>query len=103
MAALIRSEPSPFVPVCYSLASAYQSARRKNEAFRAFQTISESPRARIEWPIPYIRSFHRLGGIYEEIGDLVQARRCFKRFLDFWTGGSLDREHITQAAGKVSI
>jgi tetratricopeptide (TPR) repeat protein len=96
----IRIGPPPHVPIWYSLASAYLVAGDDDEAVRMFQRIIDCGVERVEWPIPYVRSFYFLGKIYENRGDMEKAREYYRRFVDYWGDGDIDRERVEEAKRK---
>jgi tetratricopeptide (TPR) repeat protein len=90
------------VPIWYSLASAYMAAGDEPKAAEWLERIAQSTTERLDWPIPYVRSFYFLGKIYENRGDMEKARHYYQRFVDFWKDGDLDRERIQEALSKIS-
>jgi tetratricopeptide (TPR) repeat protein len=94
--------PPPHVPIWYSLASAYLAAGDDVQAAEWFERIADSGGEHINWPILYIRSFYLLGKIHESQGDTAAARQYYRRFVDFWKDGDLDRERVKEALGKIS-
>ena len=99
------SPPAPHipshVPLWFSTASAYRAEGNEEEAAKWFQQITESTSERINWPLPYVRSFYFLGKIYESRGQMDEAREYYRRFVDFWKDGDLDRERVQEALGKL--
>lgn len=99
------SPPAPHiphhVPIWFSTASAYWAAGNQEEAARWFRRIAESTNERINWPIPYVRSFYFLGKYYEARGQMDEARAYYRRFVDLWKEGDLDRQRVQEAQGKL--
>ena len=57
----------------------------------------ESTTEHILAPIPYVRSFYFLGKIHEERGEMDEARKYYRRFVEFWGDGDLDRDPVEEA------
>jgi serine/threonine protein kinase/tetratricopeptide (TPR) repeat protein len=100
-----RSFPGPIltshVPIWFSLATAHSEAGHDAEAARWFQRIADSADEHVEWPIPYVRSFYFLGKHYEALGDMTRARENYRRFVEFWKDGDLDRDRVEEAKNKL--
>ncbi len=90
------------VPVWFSLATAYLTAGEEEKAAERFYHITESTTEHIFWPIPYVRSFYFLGKIHENRGELDKAREYYRRFVDFWKDGDMDRKRVEEALSKLS-
>jgi hypothetical protein len=45
---------------------------------------------------------HRLARIHEDRGEKEEARRYYKRFVDYWGEGDLDREQVEEARRKLA-
>ncbi len=88
------------VPIWFSLASAHMVAGDEEEAAEWFQQIIESTTERVEWPIPYVRSFYFLGQIHENRGEMEKAREYYRRFYEYWKDGDMDRERVEEARKK---
>ena len=89
------------VPVWYALATASLATGDQERAFRWFERIAESTTERLDWPIPYVRSFYFLGKIHEGRGEKEKARKYFQRFVDYWRDGDIDREKVEEALSKI--
>ncbi len=50
---------------------------------------------------PYVRSFYLLGQIYERLGDTARARDQYRRFVQFWRDGDLERGWVAEAQKKL--
>ncbi len=90
------------VPVWFSLATAYLAAGEEEKAAEGFYRITESTTEHIFWPIPYVQSFYFLGKIHENRGELDKAREYYRRFVDFWKDGDMDRKRVEEALSKLS-
>lgn len=73
-----------------------------DEAAKWFERIVESTTEHINWPIEYVRTFYFLGNIHEERGESDQASEYYRRFVNFWGDGDLDRERVGEARGKLA-
>jgi serine/threonine protein kinase len=93
--------PTPHVPIWFSLATAHSEAGNDAEAARWFQRIADSADERVEWPILYVRSLYFLGRQYEAQGDMTRARENYRRFVEYWKDGDLDRERVEEAKSKL--
>ena len=88
--------------VWFGLGTAYLESGRPKEALPWFRRIAESHMERIVFPIQYVRSFYYLGQIHESRGETEQAAENYRRFLDYWQDGDMDRERVEEARRKVS-
>ena len=102
----LRGYPEPsgldqHVPIWFSLASAHLAAGDEEKAAEWLGRITESTTEHIRWPIRYVRSFYLLGKIQEERGEMEEARKYYRRFVEFWGDGDLDRDRVQEARGKL--
>ena len=102
-----RGSPGPsdlpqHAPLWFSLGEAYLAAKDQDRAAEYFRRIVESTSERLQWPILYVRSFYFLGKIHENRGELEKAREHYRRFVDYWKDGDLDRERVAEAERKLS-
>jgi hypothetical protein len=74
----------------------------EESASKWFQRITDSTTERLDWPIPYVRSFYFLGKIHENRGEMDQARKYYRRFYEYWKDGDIDREWVEEARSKLS-
>jgi serine/threonine protein kinase/tetratricopeptide (TPR) repeat protein len=88
-------------PIWFSLGSAHLLAGRDEEAAGYFRRVLESTTERVDWPIPYVRSFYFLGGIHEKRGETEKAQEYYRRFVELWNDGDLDRERVEEAKSKI--
>jgi tetratricopeptide (TPR) repeat protein len=91
------------VPIWYSLASAYLAAGTEEKAAEWYRRIIEAGVERVEWPIPYVRSFYFLGKIHENRGEMEKARTYYRRFYEYWKDGDMDRERVEEAKSKLGM
>jgi tetratricopeptide (TPR) repeat protein len=89
------------VSVWYTLAEAYLGAGREEDALKQYQRVVAAGHERWSNPIAYVRSFYRLGTLYEKRGDHSRARDMYRRFVTFWENGDLDRDKIAEAQRKL--
>jgi eukaryotic-like serine/threonine-protein kinase len=94
--------PPPHVPIWYAYATALIATGRDEEAVRTFQRILDATTERVPWPLHFVRSLYFLGKIYEKQGDMVRAREYYRRFVDLWKDGDIDRERVAEARSKLS-
>lgn len=85
----------------YSYAQALLESGREDEAALWFERITESTTERILWPVHSIRSLYFLGKIHEKRGESEQARDYYRRFVDHWKDGDMDRERVAEATKKL--
>ncbi len=83
------------------LRTAHLDVGDTDEAARWFERIAKSADERMEWPIPYVRSFYFLGRHYESLGDAARAREHYRRFVEYWKDGDLDRKRVEEAKSKL--
>ena len=89
------------VPIGYSMASAYLASGDEDRAFEWFQRVVESGTERLYWPIPVVRSFYFLGKIHEHRGETEKSTEYYRRFVEHWKDGDLDRERVEEARSKL--
>ena len=94
------SLPSLHLPLWFALGEAHLAAGNDAEALRAFQRASESTFDHVTSPIEFTRSFYFLGTLHEKRGDTAAAREAYRRFVNYWKDGDLDRDRIAEATRK---
>ncbi len=90
------------VPIRYARAEAHRAAGESSQAMRWYRSVAESTTERLVWPIPFVRSFYRLGRLHENAGDREQAIAFYRRYLSYWSDGELDRADVEVAERKVA-
>ena len=85
------------VPLWYALAQAEMEAGRPQLAAVWLERILQSQVEHVEFPIRYVRSFYLLAKIRQREGKSEQARQLYRRFVDFWGDGDVDRERVAEA------
>ena len=86
----------------FSLGTAFLSAGNLAEASARFQRIVESGIARVGAPAEFVRSFYFLGQIAEKQGNRDKARENYRRFLQYWEKGDIDRDRVADAQKKLA-
>lgn len=56
-----------------------------------------SSELRATFPIELVRSLYFLGQISERKGDRDKARDYYRRFVQYWGEGEMDREKVAEA------
>jgi tetratricopeptide (TPR) repeat protein len=88
--------------VRYSLAEAYLGDGRAEDAKAAFQRIVDAGLPTLMSPFEYVRSLYWIGDILDRQGDEEAARDYYRRFLDHWGDGDVDRELVERARERVA-
>ncbi|MFQ5745271.1 MAG: hypothetical protein ACE5HV_17080, partial [Acidobacteriota bacterium] len=88
------SDPAP---MWFVRAAASPARGDETEAAGWLQRIVDSSGARADEPIAYVRSFYLLGQIHAKAGDSGRARQEYRRFLDYWQNGDIDRQRVAEA------
>ena len=94
--------PNPHVSIFHLLARAYQLAGQDRDAIEFFERVTQSGYERLATPVEYGRSFYFLGQLQEKTGDSVRARESYRRFVELWKDGDLDRDRIADAQRKLT-
>jgi tetratricopeptide (TPR) repeat protein len=89
--------PPAHVPIWFDLGSALWQAGNADEASIRFQRIVDSTTLRTSYPAAFVRSLYFLGEISERRGDRAAAATYYRRFLEFWGDGDLDRDRVAHA------
>jgi tetratricopeptide (TPR) repeat protein len=93
--------PGSHVVTWYELARAYQLAGRDREAAQWFERITATEYEHIFAAVQYVRSFYFLAQLQEKGGDLTKARESYRRFVELWKNGDMDRDRIAEAERKL--
>ena len=86
--------------VWFSRASFELEADDLVAAANGFEGIIKSFSLHVDWPILYVRSFYFLGQIREQQGDEQEAQANYRRFVEFWREGDLDRRQVQALESK---
>ena len=57
---------------------------------------------RLNYPIEFVRSLYFLGQIAERQGDRARAAEYYRRFLQYWGDGDIDRDKVADARKKIA-
>jgi len=85
----------------FELGSAYLDAHDDAQAAARFERISTSGILR-SGPLPFVRSLYFLGQINERKGDRAKAADYYKRFVQYWGDGDIDRDRVADAKKKIA-
>jgi tetratricopeptide (TPR) repeat protein/TolB-like protein len=100
--ALLLPNVGPNVQVWFTLGSAYLAAGNYTEAATRFNRVVTSGFQRLFEPVAYVRSFYFLGQIAEKQGNREKAREHYRRFLEYWKDGDMDRDKVADAQKKLA-
>jgi len=84
--------------VSFSLGEAYWKAGRFEDAAVQFEQVIDQPLQALNDPIPLTRSLFYLGEFHHNRGENEKSKEYFRRFLNRWGNGSLDRKRIARAS-----
>jgi tetratricopeptide (TPR) repeat protein len=93
---------APHVPIWFALGEAHLAADHDAEASTRFQKIVEHGALRTGSPVEFVRSLYYLGQINERKGDRAKASESYRRFVQYWGDGDIDRERVADARKKIS-
>jgi tetratricopeptide (TPR) repeat protein/TolB-like protein/predicted Ser/Thr protein kinase len=88
--------PPPQPALWFDLASAELAAGRDADAAVQFERLVSSSE-RLYFPIEYMRSLYFLGQIAAKRGDTARALDYYRRFVDHWKDGDIDRDRVAEA------
>jgi tetratricopeptide (TPR) repeat protein len=86
----------------FTLGSAYLDTGKDAEAATYFERIVKSGTLRANDPLPFVRSLYLLGQISEHKGDRAKAADYYRRFVQYWGDGDMDRERVAEARKKLA-
>jgi tetratricopeptide (TPR) repeat protein/TolB-like protein len=101
-AADVPGPPPPHVPIWFDLASAQLQAGNLADAKARFQRIVDGGNMRTGYPMQFVRSLYFLGQISERQGDMEKARAFYRRFVQYWGDGEIDRDKVAEARKKLT-
>jgi tetratricopeptide (TPR) repeat protein len=87
--------------IWFALGSAYLAVGQPGNAEPWLRRLADSPTGRLNAPLEHVRSIFLLAQIHESRGELATARDEYRRFLDYWRDGDLDRDKVADAERKV--
>ena len=99
---MLQPGSGPFVSVSLSLGEAYLAAGKLEEAEARFRNVAASGDRRTYSPVDYVRSLYFLGQTAERRGNADKAREYYRKFLEYWRDGDMDRDRVAEAAKKTS-
>jgi tetratricopeptide (TPR) repeat protein len=105
--ALLPPVPSPQpamlgVATWFWLGSAYLAAHNDAEAAARFQRIVDGGVLRVPTPMEYVQSLYFLGQIHERKGDRAKAGEYYRKFVEYWGDGDIDRNRVADARSKIT-
>jgi tetratricopeptide (TPR) repeat protein len=86
----------------FELGSAYLDANDDVQAAPRFERIVTSGLLRGGDPLQYVRSLYFLGQINERKGDNAKATEYYRRFVQYWGDGDVDRDRVAEARRKIT-
>jgi len=92
----------PQVTVWDALGKAYLAAGNDAAAAKRFQQVADSGARRTSSPMEYVRSLYYLGQINDKQGNRDKAREYYRRFLQYWEKGDMDRDRVADAQKKLA-
>jgi tetratricopeptide (TPR) repeat protein/TolB-like protein/predicted Ser/Thr protein kinase len=93
----------PVQPHLEFMLSAALAHRDAGDAAPAIELLERMQRRheRALTPDPWVRTYYLLGDLYEQRGDIERSRQQYRRFLDLWGDGELERGWVARARTKV--
>jgi serine/threonine protein kinase/tetratricopeptide (TPR) repeat protein/TolB-like protein len=86
----------------FELGSAYLDAHDDVQGQARFERIVTSGMLRAGDPLPFVRSLYLLGQIHERKGDRAKAADYYRRFVQYWGEGDIDRERVADVKKKLA-
>jgi tetratricopeptide (TPR) repeat protein len=84
----------------FELGSAYLEGGQDAQAAPYFERIVNSGTLRANDPLQFVRSLYFLGQINERKGDRAKAAEYYRRFVQYWGEGDMDRDRVADARKK---
>ena len=91
----------PQPPIWFALGEAHLAMHNDSEAAVRYQKIVDSGSLRLSSPIEFVRSLYYLGQINERRGDRAKATEYYRRFVQYWGDGEIDRDKVADARRKL--
>jgi tetratricopeptide (TPR) repeat protein len=85
-----------------SLASAYHQSGDTEKAVEQYQRIHKLNTGRLSHGLIYVKSFYRLGIIYQEMGETERAKENYEQFLELWKNADPGIPEIQDAQKRLS-
>lgn len=89
------------VPIWFSLAEALRADGRDSDAAGWLEQIVERRVESRNYPVRYARSLFQLADIEDAAGNEQQALALYRRFVDLWADGDLDRDQVAAARARI--
>jgi eukaryotic-like serine/threonine-protein kinase len=86
----------------FALGSAYLTVGNTPEAATRFQRIVDSGVVRVGNPLEYVRSLYFLAQLNEKQGNRDKARDYYRKFVEYWKDGDIDRDKVADAQKKLA-
>ena len=99
---LVPSGPSGAVIFWFPMGEAFLAARDDAEAAKRFEHIVGAGVDRTANPVEFVRSLYYLGQISERQGQRDKALAFYRRFVEHWGDGDIDRERVADARKKLT-
>ncbi len=71
------------------------------EAAGRFEKIVNGGAARLYYPVEFVRGFYSLGQIADRQGVRAKAGASYRRFLQYWADGDIDRDRVADARQRL--
>jgi tetratricopeptide (TPR) repeat protein/TolB-like protein len=85
----------------FALGTAQIAAGQSEQAEQTLRQIINATTERVNAPIEYVRSLYLLATILEQRNQAAESREYYRRFLEHWRDGDLDREKVADAERKL--
>jgi tetratricopeptide (TPR) repeat protein/TolB-like protein len=92
--------PQPHLDIMLSAALAQRDAGNHAEAIRLLERM-QTRHERALHPEPWVRSFYLLGELYEGRGDADRAKQQYRRFVELWGEGEVERDWVAKAKARI--
>jgi tetratricopeptide (TPR) repeat protein/TolB-like protein/predicted Ser/Thr protein kinase len=86
----------------FELGSTYLDGGNHAEAAAQFDRIVKGGTQRVNNPTEFVRSLYFLGQISERKGERDKARDYYRRFVQYWGDGEMDRDRVADAKKKMN-
>jgi tetratricopeptide (TPR) repeat protein len=90
------------VSIRFTLGRAYLESGDDSTASTEFESVINAGILRVYHPIEFVRSLYYLGQINDRQGNRDKSRAFYRRFLEYWGDGDIDRERIVDARKKLA-
>ena len=90
------------LPIWFALGSALERAGQPEAAHEWFARVAGAGTERLPYPVVYLRGVYESARLEAEADRPEAAREAYRRFLDAWRDGELDRDRVAAAQAAVS-